>query len=227
MKNNSDISAILERKVLIKDYYKRLIVSVILFGLFSSFFIPISGKVAQIDPYVVGIEQTFFVVLSAVLFLFKEFIIGGSTINQLKSVIVEYKKPEFKNDFLSCYNFVSQSSNYDEYFGKVENQIEKFKNDSQKYTDRIHQSYVLFSFLSIVTIISCMITYNLDKKWLCFLIDFFIYEQIAIISLCLISTRQVDIQKRDIFIFLQPSKIKDSLNQYIGNKLDLRIINVI
>jgi len=227
LKNNSDISAILERKVLIKDYYKRLIVSVLLFGIVSSYFIPISGKVTQIDPYVVGIEQTFFVVLSAVLFLFKEFIIGGSTINQLKLVIIEYQKPEFKNDFLSVYSFINQNSNYDEYFEKAENQIEKFKNDSQKYTDRIHQSYVLFSFLSIATIISCMITYNLDKKWLCALIDFFIYEQIAIISLCLISTRQVDIQKRDIFIFLQPSKIKDSLDQYIRKKLDLRISKIV
>jgi hypothetical protein len=222
---------IIERKIFIKDINtSRIGGSVIIFSSLMTILINIKLNIST----VVTIEQALFVILSAVIVVFNESILGYKNISRLKNEINRLKKYEIKerikvlsskdNDVLEMY--------YEEYLNKLSGFLEKFKSEVLKFRRRSYKLYLIFTFLGIIIILITLISSKcllanilLDKlewNWTILVkkysLFFFLYAQITLIPVWIYSAFQAEKQKNDIFKYLDVYHIAKNLDGYINDK---------
>lgn len=132
------MKAITSRKNLIKDYSNIVIFSVLISSSLLAFILNIKSDVSMILTF----EQTIFVILSAILFVFHEAIIGYSTISKIRNSINNFNKKDIKNQVLLLIGASDIEKDYDDFLNTVEDDIIVFQ---ENVTEFKRKSFILYS----------------------------------------------------------------------------------
>ncbi len=229
---------ILGQKNFIKDYG---IISIILFLIFTfilSLIIPLKSSSSL--SVLIGIEQALFLILSAILFVFHDSIIGFKSISKLRDEIEKLKEDEIKNIILEDISLKDQSVNYDEFLSTIDNDMLDYTKIFQNFKRKSYKLYAIFSTFGLLAIILSLIKNGRALNWIInnltlessiscgiiyrsFIIDYCIYSQILFILLFIYSSFQAEKQKIALFNFLAPQNIKNNINTYIEEKDNKRL----
>ena len=110
------MKGITSKKNLIKDYSKRVIYLVFILSILAAFLLDVKYNTSVLLTF----EQTIFVILSAILFVFHEAIIGYSTISKIRNSINNFKKTEIKDQVLLLIGVSDIEKDYDDFLNTVE-----------------------------------------------------------------------------------------------------------
>jgi len=113
------LKEITNKKNIIKDYSSIVLIIVISVAIVLSLLINIKYSSAILLTF----EQAIFVILSAILFVFHESIIGYSTISKIRNSINNFKKKDIKNQVLLLIGDSNIEKDYDEFLNTTENDI--------------------------------------------------------------------------------------------------------
>ncbi len=224
------------KKIIIKDYPEGaflciFIVSIIL----SIIFNPINYDKNSILTF----EQTIFVILSAVLFVFNEAIIGYTAISKIRNKINKFKEKHIKKEVLIKVGISGEETenNYSEFFRTTEEDIFYFQKSISKFKRNSFFLYLCFAivgllliFISILDLQSTSHTFFTDFKLssiINFLITIFIISQILSIFIWIISAYQAEKQKHNILNYFEIDNISKKMKIYIeeinSKKIDMTI----
>jgi len=220
---------ILNRKILIKNYPKKIIYIPFVFSAIFSYIVSLKLDISILLTF----EQTIFVILSAILFVFHESIIGYSTISKIRNKINEYKKNNIKLRILSFLNQEGASKNYDDFLVETERDIVNFSKGVEEFKRKSYRLYIIFTIFGFLVIAVSLIssdslfvnfllndTVTLDKlyKLKVYLLNFFIFGQFFTIPIWIISAYQAQQQKNEIINFFDIENISGKLKEYIQEK---------
>lgn len=208
---------ILSKFILIKDCnnWKYLLLSLVIIGVIS-FNIPLTIKQSEL----MSLQQVLFVILSAILFVFHESIIGYSSISKLRNKIKKLASEELKEKVLAHVAIGNQGNNYDEFLKSIEKSIGSFATESELFKRHSYRLYVLFSIIGLVIILFSLITPPFSSA----IINFLIYTQIFLIFIWVISAFQAEEQKILMFGYISPKNIKKNITDYIDSINEKNIV---
>jgi hypothetical protein len=230
---------ILDQKILLKTYTGLYLAIFILtiFGL--PFIINIDINSAMIT----GLEQSLFVILSAILFVFNDSVVGYKTVSKIKNTLDKLSKAEIKDKVLGAIGS-QNSSAYEEFLEQTKGQITKFNKVIYKFKKKSYRFYILFSFLGLaalfVTLIekdSIIITYivknfdqpsdiyNILSYIKSYIIEFSVVTQFLLIIIWIISAIQSEKQKANLLNYLDGTNAIKNVKAYIERKNNINIVN--
>jgi len=223
------MKSILNRKILIKNHPKKIIYIPLVFSIIFSYIVSLKLDISILLTF----EQTIFVILSAILFVFHESIIGYSTISKIRNKINEYKKNNIKLRMLSFLNKKGASKNYDDFLVETERDIVNFSKGVEEFKRKSYRLYIIFTIFGFLVIVVSLIssdslfinfllndTVTLDKlsRLKVYLLNFFIFGQFFTIPIWIISAYQAQQQKNEIINFFDIENISGKLKEYIQEK---------
>lgn len=94
-------------------------------------------------------EQTIFVILSAILFVFHEAVMGYSTISKIRNSINSFKKKEIKEQVLLLIGNSNIEKDYDEFLNTVEDDVIIFQ---ESVTEFKRKSFTLYSIFGLFAV---------------------------------------------------------------------------
>ena len=220
------MKAITSRKNLIKDYSKLTIYSVLI----SSVVLALLLNIKYDTGVILTFEQTIFVILSAILFVFHEAIIGYSTISKIRNSINNFKKKDIKNQVLLLIGASGIEKDYDDFLNTVEDDIIVFQENVTEFKRKSFTLYSIFAIfglfavgLSMISKSSFLFTYFssmetniyffVQLKY--FLIDFFVISQILAIPIWVISAFQAERQKHEMMKYFEVDSISQKIKEYV------------
>jgi len=205
---------ILNKKIYIKDYtLGHIIISIIILCIIA-YFVPLKSN--SDVTILIGVEQAFFVILSAILFVFHDSIIGFKSISKLRNEINKLSTEEIKSKILQYIDTPEQSANYNEFLTTIDKQMISFTKESDKFKQKSYKLYVIFSILGLIAITLSLIgSYLIVDKYI---MDMCIYTQILLVLLWVISAFQAEKQKIQMFSFISIKNIKTNIKKYIDSK---------
>jgi len=205
---------ILNQNIWIKDYKLLHIILSLLILTSITYFIPLKSN-SEVT-ILIGVEQAFFVILSAILFVFHDSIIGFKSISKLRNEINKLSSQAIKTKILQYINIQEQSANYDEFLTTIDMEMVEFTKEADKFKQKSYKLYVVFSILGLIAItLSLIDSYIIIDK---FIMDFCVYGQISLILLWVVSAFQAEKQKIKMFSFVSTKNIKQNIKEYIDSK---------
>ena len=220
------MKTITSRKNLIKDYSKPTIYSVLI----SSIVLALLLNIKYGTDVILTFEQTIFVILSAILFVFHEAIIGYSTISKIRNSINNFKKKDIKNQVLLLIGASGIEKDYDDFLNTVEDDIIVFQENVTEFKRKSFTLYSIFSIFGLFAVGLSMISkssflftyfsvivtniyYLVQLKY--FLIDFFVISQILAIPIWVISAFQAERQKHEMMKYFEVDSISQKIKEYV------------
>lgn len=227
---------ITNKKIIIKDYPVIIFLSILVLSILLSF---ICNPLSYDKNSILSFEQTIFVILSAVLFVFNESIIGYTTISKIRNKINKFKEIKIKKEVLIKVGISGEETenNYSEFFRTTEEDIFYFQKSISKFKRNSFFLYLCFAivgllliFISILDLQSTSHTFFTDFKLssiINFLITIFIISQILSIFIWIISAYQAEKQKHNILNYFEIDNISKKMKIYIeeinSKKIDMTI----
>jgi len=217
------LKEITNKKNIIKDYSSIVLIIVISVAIVLSLLINIKYSSAILLTF----EQAIFVILSAILFVFHESIIGYSTISKIRNSINNFKKKDIKNQVLLLIGDSNIEKDYDEFLNTTENDIIVFQENITEFKRRSFMLYSAFAIFGLLIIILSMIdgssiifTYFRNKIEILslikhFMIDFFVLIQIFTIPIWVISAFQAEQQKHKMIKYFEIDTISIKIKEYV------------
>ena len=205
---------ILSQNIWIKDYKLVHIILPLFILIGISYYIPLKSN--SDVSILIGVEQAFFVILSAILFVFHDSIIGFTSISKLRNDINKLSSQTIKTKILQYINIQDQSANYDEFLTTIDREMVEFTKEADKFKQKSYKLYVVFAILGLVAITLSLIGSSIiiDK----YIMDFCVYSQISLILLWVVSAFQAEKQKIQMFSFVSTKNIKENIKKYIDSK---------
>jgi hypothetical protein len=213
------LKEILNRYILIKNYkpYQAYLAFFII--LIAAYLMPLQSR--SDTSLLVGVEQSFFVILSAILVVFHDSVIGYQSVSKLSTDVNKLQKKEIKDKILAYINIPEQSDNYDEFLTKVDAYKLHFTKEFERFKRKSYKLYVLFAMLGLIAVLLSLInSSNIIGQYI---IDVCVYGQIFLISIWSISAMQAETQKVKMFEFVSVKNIKQNIKQYIDDKTEKEI----
>jgi hypothetical protein len=219
---------IFKKIVIIKDYPYLALSMVFILSSILSYFIKLKTDTFIIIP----LEQTLFIILSAVLFVFHDSMIGYENIKRIRDKIVNLKKPSNKNKIESVMGLSDVSLEIEEFVTNTDKEIITFKNQVRKFRLNSYILYVIFSILGLMAVYISLIESNfillqsikeLEILTKVYIINFLLYVQMSLILVWIISAFQSEKQKSEILKYLNAENIAPNAEKYI---LDKRIKDI-
>jgi hypothetical protein len=228
---------ILSRKILLKTYTQPQLY--IFIGLI--FVLPFFVDVAIDHNVIIGLEQSLFVILSAILFVFNDSVVGYKTITKVKNTLDKLSSDEIKTKVLNAIGKENKST-YEEFLAKTKGEISQFNKVVYKFKKKSYQLYIFFAFLGLIALFSVLIksdsriivfilglsnesrnSYKILFFLKHFIINFTIITQFFIIPIWIISALQAEKQKASLLNYLDGSHTIDNVQKYIDkkNKVDI------
>lgn len=204
---------ITNKKNIIKDYSSAVFVLVVVAAIVFSLMISVKYDTATLLTF----EQTIFVILSAILFVFHESVIGYSTISKIRNSINNFKKREIEKD-------------YDEFLNTVEDDIIVFQENITEFKRKSFMLYSFFAIFGLMIIAISMIdgssfiftdfSFFNDKVEILvgikhFMIDYFVSMQIFTIPVWVISAFQAEHQKHKMIKYFEVDTISLKIKEYV------------
>lgn len=220
------MKSITNKKNLIKDHATIVIVSVLILSLLSTWLINLNHSTSILLTF----EQTIFVILSAILFVFHEAVIGYSTISKIRNSINSFKKKNIKNQVLLLIGDNSIEKDYDEFLNTVEDDILVFQENITEFKRKSFVLYSVFAILGLMIIALSMIdSDSLVFSYFSFfenrlaqlasikhrLIDFFLIMQILTLPIWVVSAFQAEKQKNDMLKYFDIDTISIKIIEYV------------
>lgn len=139
---------ILDKKILLKDsgWFEFIIFVLILIVLVYVFDFKLDKST------ITGVEQTLFIILSAILFVFNDSIVGYKTITKIKDTLKKLESSEIKTKVL---NHIGQDKelSYDEFIAQSEGKIIKFNKVIYKFKKSSYKLYIIFSLSGLLALL--------------------------------------------------------------------------
>jgi hypothetical protein len=211
---------ILDKKIIIKDYpYWTLIIVFILSSVLSVFV-----KLKTDTIIIISLEQTLFVILTAVLFVFHDSMVGYENIKRIRNKIADLKKSDNKNKIESVMSLNDVSLEIEEFLTNTDKEIITFKNQVRKFRLNSYILYVIFALLGLMVVYGSLIENNsilvqsikeLEKLTATV---FLLYIQMLLILVWIISAFQSEKQKSEILKYLNAENIAPNAEKYIKDK---------
>ena len=220
------MKSITNRKNIIKNYSGVVFSLVAMVAIIFSLVISVKYNTATLLTF----EQTIFVILSAILFVFHESVIGYSTISKIRNSINNFKKKEIKNQVLLLIGDSNIEKDYDEFLNTVEDDIMVFQENITEFKRKSFMLYSIFAILGLVIIVLSMVdnssliltnfSFFKDKLEILvstkhFMIDFFVLMQIFIIPIWVISAFQAEQQKNKMIKYFEIDTISLKIKEYV------------
>jgi len=220
------LKSITNRKNIIKNYSGVVFSLVAMVAIIFSLVISVKYNTATLLTF----EQTIFVILSAILFVFHESVIGYSTISKIRNSINNFKKKEIKNQVLLLIGDSNIEKDYDEFLNTVEDDIMVFQENITEFKRKSFMLYSIFAILGLVIIVLSMVdnssliltnfSFFKDKLEILvstkhFMIDFFVLMQIFIIPIWVISAFQAEQQKNKMIKYFEIDTISLKIKEYV------------
>ncbi len=210
---------ILNQNIWIKDYKLWHIILSLFILIGISYYIPLKSN--SDVAILIGVEQAFFVILSAILFVFHDSIIGFKSISKLRNDINKLSTQIIKTKILQYINIQDQSANYDEFLTTIDMEMLEFTKEADKFKQKSYKLYVVFAILGLVTITLSLIGSSIVIYK--YIMDFCVYSQISLILLWVVSAFQAEKQKIQMFSFVSTKNIKKNIKEYIDLKNEKEI----
>ncbi|MDD2886812.1 MAG: hypothetical protein PHY66_03345 [Aliarcobacter sp.] len=222
------MQAILEKKILLKDAeWKEWSIFVVLIG-FLVFLLDFKLDASTIT----GVEQALFIILSAILFVFNDSIVGYKTITKIKDTLKKLENSEIKTKVL---NHIGEDKalSYDEFIAQSEGKIVKFNKVIYKFKKKSYQLYMIFSLSGLLALILVLADISICKDFLnsitlqyfkSNLIDTLIIIQFLLIPVWVVSAIQAEKQKADLLLYLDGSNAIKNVKKYIEDKEQIDIM---
>jgi hypothetical protein len=171
---------ILNRGVWIKDFkYPHAI------GLFViMFFLPAYFPLIDATKFsiLMDLEQSLFVVLSAILFVFHKSIISYANIAKLRNNIKKLSNKDVKRKVLAYIKIQDQEDNYDEFLKKLITQWFYLHLNLKNLNNALNHLYVLFSLIGLILMFLLTPSYTIKSINIAkYLVDFLVYSQLTLI----------------------------------------------
>lgn len=217
---------ITNKKNIIKDYSSAVFVLVVVAAIVFSLMISVKYDTATLLTF----EQTIFVILSAILFVFHESVIGYSTISKIRNSINNFKKREIKNQVLLLIGDSNIEKDYDEFLNTVEDDIIVFQENITEFKRKSFMLYSFFAIFGLMIIAISMIdgssfiftdfSFFNDKVEILvgikhFMIDYFVSMQIFTIPVWVISAFQAEHQKHKMIKYFEVDTISLKIKEYV------------
>jgi len=231
---------ILSQEILLKNYTK---LQLFIF-LATIIVLPLLINLNVDSTIITGLEQSLFVVLSAILFVFNDSVVGYETVSKIKNTLDKLSQKEIKSKVLVAIGS-DNSIAYEEFLEQTKGQITKFNKVIYKFKKKSYQFYLFFSFLGLLALflvliekdsIVLTITVNLLKQSTTsidaykillytksYIIDFSIITQFILIIIWIISAIQAEKQKTDLLNYLDGARAIENVKKYIENKNNIDI----
>lgn len=222
---------ILDKKILLKDsgWFEFIIFVLILIVLVYVFDFKLDKST------ITGVEQTLFIILSAILFVFNDSIVGYKTITKIKDTLKKLESLEIKTKVL---NHIGQDKelSYDEFIAQSEGKIIKFNKVIYKFKKSSYKLYIIFSLsgllallfiladISIIINDISLLNHEIFEKIKVNLIDTLIIIQFLLIPVWVISAIQAEKQKADLLVYLDGSNAIKNVKKYIEDKEQIDIM---
>lgn len=223
---------ILSRRILLKTYTQTQLFIFIILIIVLPFLINIT-----IDHSVItGLEQSLFVILSAILFVFNDSVVGYKTITKIKNTLNKLSSEEIKSKVLDSIGQENKST-YEEFLAKTNGEISQFNKVVYKFKKKSYQLYIFFSFLGLVSMFVILIKgdskiivfiLGLSNKHVNFyeillflkhyIINFSIITQFLLVPIWIISAIQAEKQKASLLNYLDGSHAIGNVQKYIDKK---------
>jgi hypothetical protein len=220
------LKVITSKKNLIKDYSKFIIYSVLISSIVLALLINIKYDINIILTF----EQTIFVILSAILFVFNEAIIGYSTISKIRNSINNFKKKHIKNQVLLLIRMSFIEKYYDDFLNATEDDIIIFQENITEFKRKSFSLYSVFSIFGLFVVALSMLSKNsflfsyfsflqtnihflANIKY--FLIDFFVISQLLAIPIWVVSAFQAEKQKYKMMKYFEIDNISFQIKEYV------------
>ncbi|RLA74643.1 MAG: hypothetical protein DRG11_03970 [Epsilonproteobacteria bacterium] len=228
MKNNQNIKDILAKNIWIKDYKLYHIIIALSVLVVVSCFIPL--KSSTDTSILIGTQQALFLILSAILFVFHDSIIGYKSISKLRNDIEKLSSQDIKRKILQYVNIPEQSANYDEFLTTIDKEMFEFAKEANNFKQKSYKLYVVFAVFGLVAIVLSLINITLSPINIDFLnysfsiniseiiLNFCIYSQVFLIFVWVVSAFQAEKQKIQTFSFVSIKNIKQNIKDYIDSK---------
>lgn len=217
---------ITNKKNIIKDYSKQVFISVIILAIIFSLLINIKYNSAILLTF----EQAIFVILSAILFVFHESVIGYSTISKIRNSINKFKKKDIKNQVLLLIGDSNIEKDYDEFLNTTEDDIIVFQENITEFKRKSFMLYSIFAIFGLMIIVFSMIDnssfiftyFSFFKDNLVifinikhYMINFFVLMQIFVIPIWVISAFQAEQQKHKMLKYFEIDTISLKIKEYV------------
>lgn len=229
-----DIDEILEKYVLIKNITISGVLGIFVVTCLLTFLL--SFKLSTDN--LISLEQTLFVILTAVIFVFNESIIGFETITKVSGTLDKWKKSSIKQHITDSVG-EKTAPFYGEFLGKIEKRISEFKEDANIFKSQSYKLYMIFALLGFLALFIILIKSDavfvklslsypyidelLVVKVKCFLVDLFVKLQFISILIWVISAKQAEKQKLDLINYLDDGKIVEKFRKYMDDKTNINI----
>ena len=223
---------ILSQKILLKNYTSTQ------FFIFICLIIvlPVIVNINIDSNIITGLEQSLFVILSAILFVFNDSVVGYKTVTKIKNTLDKLSQHEIKTKVLQSIGS-DNGSIYEEFIEQTKGQINKFNKVIYKFKKKSYQFYILFSFLGLLALLAVLIErdsfiinllLSIPKEYIdmykvltflkSYIIDLSIITQFLLIIIWIISAIQAEKQKADLLNYLDGTKAIENVKKYIENK---------
>lgn len=228
---------ILSQRILLKNY------SSVQFYAFIGLIIilPILIDINIDSNIITGLEQSLFVILSAILFVFNDSIVGYKTVTKIKNTLDKLSQSEIKTKVLQSIGS-DNGSVYEEFIEQTKGQINKFNKVIYKFKKKSYQFYILFSFLGLLALLAVLIErdsllinllLSIPKKYIDiypglvflkgYIINLSIITQFLLIIIWIISAIQAEKQKANLLNYLDGARAIENVKKYIDNKNEIDI----
>ncbi len=215
--NRDLLDDILNIKILIKDFLAVLLSIGILVSIALLYFFDIKLETALLLSF----EQSIFIILSAILVVFHESIVGYRTLSKIANMINNFKKDSARQAVFSSIDLGS-SDKYDEFVESSKNRISKFKVNIMIFKRNSFFIYILFTILGIIVIAFSLI--NIESSWIVkgniildksIVIEFLVFFQIYLIPIWIISAFQSERQKSKVLQYFDVSTFSKQIKLYL------------
>ena len=217
---------ITQRKILIKSHPILSVISIILLSSLACYILTL--KIGT--EVLIGTQQALFVILSAILFVFHESVIGFQSISKVRNKINKLSSQEVKNQIMLLISASDAEKDYEEFLTTIDKEMIRFKEDVRNFRRNSYILYVIFSLLGLIIILCSLIdghstiisiTNNIQPYLHTIKlhsINFSLFAQLFLISLWIISAFQAERQKAAMFKYLNVEQIAPNVQKYITAK---------
>jgi len=167
------------------------------------------------------LEQTLFVALSAILLVFHESIISYSALSSLFDKLSKLRKEDMQLKVFSYIDSKSSEKEYKDYLSQLESNISYYKSLVQEYKRASYLIYALFTLIGVFIVLFSLM-FALEKH---FLLSLFLYMQIFLFLLWIVSAFHSERQKQKVLQSLKTNQIAKDIKEYIKKNEEKSIEN--
>lgn len=216
------MQTILEKKILLKDADWKIWLIFILLVVFLVYILDFNMD----SQIITGVQQTLFIILSAILFVFNDSIVGYKTITKIKDTLKKLENSEIKTKVLNHIGKENELS-YNEFIAQSEGKIIKFNKVVYKFKKNSYQLYIFFALCGLLALATILADFKIEAEYLKTIkinfIDTLLVIQFLLIPIWIISAIQAEKQKSDLLLYLDGSNAVANVKKYIKDKEQIDI----